>query len=165
MSELDVKSNPWNRIRFAMGSKVSHLWFIGMIIKLYAHYKLDRSCSMVSGNSSTCQAFQNKSFEFLNSYRYVVRSDIRKLKEILSLCTNTAFIDTETSIDNFLYIWNQDEHLPSMVKGPLSPFFQQSQSWTMSNTFELSTESNYHFWNNPTLGKILSEALQNAVKN
>jgi hypothetical protein len=127
------KSDPVNRHHFAVGSKVSGFWFAEMWSNLFAKYKPKGSCNIIFGNSSTCQTCRKKSFEFIDTYKYAVRSDVQKLKEILSVCTNTAFIDTEISIDNVLHIWNQDEHLPLMVKG--SPFFQQSYSWTMSNTW------------------------------
>jgi hypothetical protein len=129
------KSVLFNRFPFAMGSKVSYLWFAETWKILFTKYKPKGSCNYVSGDSSTCQVFRKKSFEFLDSYRYAIRSDVEKLKEILSVCTNTAFIDTETSIDSFLPIWNQDERVPSMVKG--SSFFQRSHTWTMSNTWLL----------------------------
>jgi hypothetical protein len=94
-----------------------------------AKQKPNGDCNLFHVDSSNCQGYRRKSFEFVNSYTYAVRSDVDKLKEKLSVCTNTAFIDTETSIDNFLHIWNQDERLPSMVKG--NSFYQQSYSWTM----------------------------------
>jgi hypothetical protein len=103
------KSDPLSRFISALGSKVSRL----LVIEMFEN----------SENKS--QFISN----FVDSYSYVVRSDVKKLKELLSVCTNTALIDTETSIDSFLQIWNQDENLPSMVKG--SPFFQQSHSWTI----------------------------------
>jgi hypothetical protein len=127
------KSDPVNRHNFAVGSKVSGFWFAEKWMNLFAKYKPTGSCNIIFGNSSTCQTCRKKSFEFIDTYTYAVRSDVQKLKEILPVCTNTAFIDTEISIDNVLHIWNQDEHLPLMVKG--SPFFQQSHSWTMSNTW------------------------------
>jgi hypothetical protein len=129
------KSDPFNRYIFAGGSKISKLWFGEIETKMFAKYKSWAECRILWGNSSSCQASRKKLFEFLDSYRYVVRSDADKLKEKLSVCTKTAFIDTETSIDNILHIWNQDEHLPSMVKG--SSFFQRSYSWAMSDTWIL----------------------------
>jgi hypothetical protein len=132
------KSNPTNRYGFAQGSKASQSWFREIWRKLYVNgqnYSQMFHCNVFAENSSTCQAKRKEWFGFVNSYRYAVRSDVEKLKEMLSVCTNTAFIDTETSIDNFLHIWNQDEHLPSMVKG--KPFFQQSYYWTMTDTWLL----------------------------
>jgi hypothetical protein len=140
MSKMDAiskpdKSNPMLRFRFAFGSKVSRMWFREMKTKLFVKYKPKGYCDLFSGNSSSCKAYRKKWFGFVSSYRYAVRSDVQKLKEILSDCTNTAFIDTETSIDELLHIWNQDEHVPSMVKG--SPFFQRSYYWAMSDTWLL----------------------------
>jgi hypothetical protein len=100
-----------------------------------AEHKSTGACDQFHIDSSSCQAFRRKTFEFVNSYTYAVRSDVDKLKKKLSVCTNTAFIDTETSIDNFLHIWNQDERFPSMVKG--NPFYQQSYSWTMGYSWLL----------------------------
>jgi hypothetical protein len=126
--------SPWTEYKqLEKFTKVSGFWFAEMWSNLFAKYKPKGSCNIIFGNSSTCQTCRKKSFEFIDTYTYAVRSDVQKLKEILSVCTNTAFIDTEISIDNVLHIWNKDEHLPLMVKG--SPFFQQSHSWTMSNTW------------------------------
>jgi hypothetical protein len=122
------KSDLFLRLQFAQGSKVSLSWFSEMWKKLYKPKDYSNSFS-----EKEFQAERDKIFKFVDSYSYVVRSDVQKLKEVLSVCTNTAFIDTETAIDSFLHIWNQDEHLPSMVKG--SPFFQQSHSWTMRDTW------------------------------
>jgi hypothetical protein len=130
-----VKSDPEKLYYFGGGSKVSRLWRDEVKNKLFAKYKPDDHCYPVSGNSSSCQASRKKLFEFIDSYTYALRSDVLKLKEKLSVCTNTAFIDTETSINCFLHIWNQDEHLPSMVKG--TSFFLESYSWTMSHTWLL----------------------------
>jgi hypothetical protein len=84
-----------SKFDFAMGSKVSILWFSEMTTNLFAKYK-PSDCSMVHGKSSSCQASRETLFEFLDSYGYVVLSDVQKLKEKLSVCTNTAFFDTET---------------------------------------------------------------------
>jgi hypothetical protein len=140
MSRMDAhdkarKSELRRSYHFARGSKVSRLLFDEMRIKVFAKFKPKGLCDMFSGNSSTCQADRNKFFGFIDSYRYVERSDVEKLKEILAVCTNTAFIDKENSIDDFLHIWSQDEHFPSMVKGSL--FFQRSFNWAMSDTWIL----------------------------
>jgi hypothetical protein len=103
-----------------------------METKLLEMYKPTDHCNMFVGNSATCQAFRNKLYEFLMSYRYAVRSNVQKLKEILSACTNTAYFDSETSIDHVLNILNQNKNVPSMVKG--TSFFQQSHYWTISRT-------------------------------
>jgi hypothetical protein len=129
------KSDLISRYRFAFGSKVSMLWFVEMRNKQFAKYEQKGGCDVLSGNSSTCEADRKKTFKFLDSYRYAVRSDVQKLKEILSVCTHTALIDRENAIDGFLHIWNQDEHVPPMVKG--TSFFQQSYTWTMSHTWVL----------------------------
>jgi hypothetical protein len=140
MSRMDTfrpeNSIDWSRILFfATGSRASYFWFIETITNQPAEHKSTGACDQFHIDSSNCQGFRRKSFEFVNSYTYAVRSDVEKLKEKLSVCTNTAFIDTETSIDNFLHIWNQDEGLPSMVKG--NSFYQQSYSWTMGYTWLL----------------------------
>jgi hypothetical protein len=134
-----IKSDPMKKLYLAGGSKVSTLWSDEVGNKLFAKHKPDDHCYPISGNSSSCQASRKKWFEFIDTYTYALHSDVQKLKDKLSVCTNTAFIDTETSIDSFLHIWNQDEHLPSMVKG--TSFFPQSYSWTMSNTWLLRMNS------------------------
>jgi hypothetical protein len=133
--------NPYNRMGFSRGSKVSKLWFDEVSNKLFAKYKPSGYCDMYHGNSSSCLAFRKKSFEFLDSYTYVVRSNVEKLKKMLSVCTNTAYIDTETSINNFLHFRNEDEHLPPMVKG--NSFFQQSHYWTISRSWVLKKLISY----------------------
>jgi hypothetical protein len=168
------KSNPAGRLSFAHGSKVSNLWFREM----FAKYKLSSDCGKFHGNSSKSQVFRSKLFGFLDSYMYAIRSDVQRLKKILSVCKNTAYIDTEISIDNILHIWNQDEHIPSMVKG--SPFFQLNYYWTMRNMWLLrklvssrmeafTTSGIIGFWERFCLKycKMQSESrdFQNTVRN
>jgi hypothetical protein len=100
------------------------LWFVEMRNKQFAKYEQKSGCDVLSGNSSTCEADRKKTFKFLDSYRYAVRSDVQKLKEILSVCTNTALIDRKKSTDGFLHIWNQDQHVPPTVKG--TSFFNRA---------------------------------------
>jgi hypothetical protein len=109
------------------------LWFEEISTKLLAKYKPTVDCNFLFGNSSVCQAYKQESLEFLDSYKYAVRSNVQELKELLSVCTKTAFIDEENSIDHFLHVWNQDEQFPQMVKG--NSFFQQRYSWNMSGTW------------------------------
>jgi hypothetical protein len=124
------------RLLFPGGSKASKLWLMDMETKLLAIYNNQaKDCDFVFRDSLTCQAFRKKLYEFLESYRYAVRSNVQKLKEILSVCTNTAYVDTETAIDQVLHILNQDESVPTMVKG--TPFFQQSHYWTINRSWLL----------------------------
>jgi hypothetical protein len=126
------KSDGFYRFNFPQGSVASNLWFADIWIKLLAKYNSTEECDFVFGNSASCEASRTKTYEFLDSYRYAVRSNVQKLKEILSVCTNTAYVDMETSIDQVLHILNQDKSVPTMVKG--TSFFHQSHYWTMSYT-------------------------------
>jgi hypothetical protein len=127
------KSDPSRRYGLSQGSKVSRLWLGEIETKIFSRYTSRGECNIFHAKSTSCQASRRKSLEFINSYSYAFRSDVQKLKEKLSICRNTAYIDTETSIDNFLHIWNQDEHFPSMMKG--NPFFQLSYDSTISDTW------------------------------
>jgi hypothetical protein len=129
------KSDVFYRLSFPQGSIASNLWFTDMWTKLLAKYDSTEECDFVFGNSASCQPSREKTYEFLDSYRYAVRSNVQELKKILSVCTNTAYVDTETSIDQVLHILNQDKSVPTMVKG--NSFFQKSHYWTMSYTWLL----------------------------
>jgi hypothetical protein len=129
------KSDRIYRLYYPRGSKVSMSWFVDMRTQLLAKYNPTEECDFVFNKSSTCQTFMKKLYEFLDSYRYAVRSNVENLKKVLSVCTNTAYVDTETSIDHVLHILCQDKSVPTMVKGSL--FFQQSHYWTMSDTWLL----------------------------
>jgi hypothetical protein len=130
------KSDHIYRLVFPTGSKVSRLWFTDMQTQLLSIYNNQtKDCDFVFSDSLTCPAFRKKLYKFINSYRYAVRTNFQKLKEILSVCTNTAYVDTETSIDQVLQIFKQDKSVPTMVKG--NSFFQQSHYWTMSYTWLL----------------------------
>jgi hypothetical protein len=129
------KSDRIYRLYYPRGSKVSMLWFVDMRTQLLTKYNPTEECDFVFNKSSTCQTFMKKLYEFLDSYRYAVRSNVQRLKKVLSVCTNTAYVDTETSIDHVLHILYQDKSVPTMVKGSL--FFQQSHYWTMSDTWLL----------------------------
>jgi hypothetical protein len=126
------KSDGFYRFNFPQGSIASNLWFTDMWKKLLSKDNLTEECDFVFGNSASCEASRKKTYKFLDSYRYAVRSNVQELKKILSVCTNTAYVDTETSIDQVLHILNQDKSVPTMVKG--TPFFQKSHYWTMSYT-------------------------------
>jgi hypothetical protein len=129
------KSDRIYRLNFPRGSKVSILWFVDMRKQLLTKYNPTEECDFVFNKSSTCQTFMKKSYEFLDSYRYAVRSNVQRIKKVLSVCTNTAYVDTETSIDHVRHILNEDKSVPTMVKG--SSFFQQSHYWTISDTWLL----------------------------
>jgi hypothetical protein len=124
------KSDGFYRFNFPQGSIASNMWFTVIWTKLLAKFNSTEECDFVFGNSASCEASRKKTFQFLDSYRYAVRSNVQELKKILSVCTNTAYVDTETSIDQVLQIFKQDKSVPTMVKG--SSFFQQSHYWTMS---------------------------------
>jgi hypothetical protein len=127
--------HPYHPLLFVEGPKASTLWINDHMNNLRAKYTPMGNCDSFRDNSSTCQVVNRKLYEFLESYRYAVRSNVQKLKEMLSVCTNTVYVDTETSIDHVIQILNREKNVPSMVKG--TSFFQQSHYWTISRTWLL----------------------------
>jgi hypothetical protein len=130
------KSDPHERRRIATASKAASQWFTEVKVKLLKRYKFPvGECSEYHGNSTDCQAYRKELFGFVDSYSYVLRSSFKELKEKLAVCTKTAYIDSESSIDHFLHLWNEDSRSPPMVKG--NSFFQKNYDWTIKQSWLL----------------------------